>query len=111
MAYPYAREAAFMTAVWPQVYLDVSLALNFLGPGAIPALVETLALAPASKLLYGSDVGSVPELFALSADWARALLGEALGWLAARGGPTPEEAADVGRRILSANAVSLYRIE
>src|SRR5262249_15224665 len=29
MAYPYTREAAFMTAVWPQVHLDLSLALPF----------------------------------------------------------------------------------
>ena len=35
MAYPYTREASFMTAVWPQVHLDLSLALPFLGAGAV----------------------------------------------------------------------------
>jgi uncharacterized protein len=110
MAYPYAREAAFMAAVWPQVYVDLSLVPAFLGPGSIAPLIELLSLAPASKLLYGSDVGGLPELFALVAEWTRAALGEALGWLVARDELTPAEARDVGRRILAANAAALYRL-
>ncbi len=110
LAYPYFREAAFMASVWPQVYVDLSLALPVLGPGALPPLIETLSLAPASKLLYGSDLGGLPELLALSADWARSALGEALGWLAERGGLTEEEAHATGRQILSANAMALYRL-
>lgn len=108
MAYPYFREAAFMAAVWPQVYVDLSLALPFLGPGAIPLLVEMLSLAPSSKLLYGSDLGSLPELFAISADWARAALGEALGWLVERGGLTASEGRAVGCQVLFENATALY---
>jgi predicted TIM-barrel fold metal-dependent hydrolase len=72
-------------------------------------LIETLSLAPASKLLYGSDLGGLPALLALSADWARAVLGEALGWLSERGGVTEEEAQSIGRQILSENAMALYR--
>jgi uncharacterized protein len=110
MAYPYAREAAFMAAVWPQVYLDLSLALPFLGPGAVPPLIEILSLAPSSKLMYASDVGALPELFALSALWGRAALGEALGWLVERDGLVAAEALDVGRAILAGNAIALYRL-
>jgi predicted TIM-barrel fold metal-dependent hydrolase len=107
-AYPYFREAAFMTAVWPQVHLDLSLALPFLGAGAVGPLVEVLSLAPSSKLLYGSDVRALPELFALSADWARATLGEALGWLAARGDLTQASARRIGEQVLATNVRSLY---
>jgi predicted TIM-barrel fold metal-dependent hydrolase len=107
-AYPYFREAAFMTAVWPQVYLDLSLALPYLGAGAVPSLVEILSLGPASKLLYGSDLQGIPELFALAADWARAALGEALGWLAERERRPEESWRAVARQILSANATTLY---
>jgi len=110
MAYPYFREAAFMAAAWPQVYVDLSLVPPFLGSGAIPPLIETLSLAPVSKLLYGSDVSGLPELFALSADWARAALGEALGWLSERGEFTGEEARAIGRKLLSENAVTLYSL-
>jgi hypothetical protein len=108
MAYPYAREAAFMAAVWPQAYVDLSLAPPFLGPGSIFPLIELLSLAPASKLLYGSDLGGLPEFFALSADWMRAWLGEALGWIAERGGLSAEQARRIGRQVLSENAVALY---
>ncbi len=108
MAYPYFREAAFMAAVWPQVYVDLSLAVPFLGPAALLPLIETLSLAPTSKLLYGSDLGALPELFALSTHWARTVLGEALGWLVERGELSSEEARAVGRQILSENAMALY---
>jgi predicted TIM-barrel fold metal-dependent hydrolase len=110
-SYPYVREAAFMTAVWPQVHLDLSLALPFLGPGAAVPLIELLSLAPATKLLYGSDVSALPELFALCADWARAALAEALAWLIERDALTVEEGGDVARRILWENAASLYGLD
>lgn len=108
MAYPYTREAAFMAAVWPHVHLDLSLALPFLGPGSIPPLIEILSLAPSSKLLYGSDVAALPELFALSATWGRAALGEALAWLVDRDALDAAAAAHAARAILAGNAIALY---
>jgi predicted TIM-barrel fold metal-dependent hydrolase len=110
MAYPYVREAAFMASVWPGVHVDLSLAIPFLGPGVVPPLIELLSLAPATKILYGSDVGALPELFAVVADWGRAALGEALGWLVERGGLTDDEARRDAARILSGNAGALYRL-
>jgi predicted TIM-barrel fold metal-dependent hydrolase len=92
------------------VFVDLSLALPYLGPGSVPPLIEALSLAPASKLLYGSDLGGLPELFALAAAWARAALGEALGWLADRGGGSRDEARAAARRILSDNAAALYNL-
>jgi hypothetical protein len=110
MAYPYFREAAFMSAVWPQVWLDLSLALPFLGAGAVGPLIEILALAPSSKLMYGSDVRGVPELFALSAAWGRDALGEALDWLGRREGLGADATRAIARQILSGNAGALYRL-
>jgi predicted TIM-barrel fold metal-dependent hydrolase len=107
-SYPYVREAAYLAAIWPQVHVDLSLAPAFLGPGSIPPLVEMLSLAPWSKLYYGSDVGGLPELFGLVADWTRAWLGEALGWLVERGELGAEEARAAGRAILAENATTLY---
>ena len=109
-AYPFVREAAFMSAVWPQVHVDLSLAIPFLGPGGLGPLVELLSLAPATKLMYGSDVHSLPEPIALSAHWGRALLAEALDWLSARDGSSRDQARDVARRILAGNARALYRL-
>lgn len=110
LAYPYVREAAFMAAVWPQIFVDLSLALPLLGAASVFPLVEVLSLAPASKLMYGSDLGALPELYAMSADWARTTLGEALGWLVERGQCGAEEAYEFGRRILAENARSFYAL-
>ncbi len=110
MAYPYVREAAFMTAAWPQVYLDLSLALPFLGAGAVAPLTEILSLAPASKLLYGSDLSALPELFALGAVWARRALGDALDGLVSSGDLDTRAAHDVAAMILAENARRLYRL-
>jgi predicted TIM-barrel fold metal-dependent hydrolase len=107
-SYPYVREAAYLAAIWPQVHVDLSLAPAFLGPGCIPSLVEMLSLAPWSKLLYGSDVGGLPELFGLVADWTRDWLGEALGWLVERSELGADEARAAGRAILAENAMTLY---
>jgi predicted TIM-barrel fold metal-dependent hydrolase len=108
MSYPYAREAAFMASVWPQLHVDVSLAVPFLGPAAAWPLAEMLALAPATKLAYGSDVSALPELFAFSADWGRAALAEALSWLTEREGGTAADAVRMARRVLGDNARALY---
>ncbi len=108
--YPYFREAAYMAAVWPQIYVDLSLAPPFLGPASVSPLIEILSLAPVSKLVYGSDLGGLPELYALSADWVRSGLGEALGWLVERGGVAEEEARATGCQILSETAIALYGV-
>ena len=110
MAWPYHREAAFMTAVWPQVHLDISLALPFLGPAAVPPLIDILGMAPASKVLYGSDVGGLPELFAMTADWGRESLAEALDWLVARRALTESRARESAALVLSGNTTRLYGI-
>lgn len=110
MAYPYFREVAYLAAVWPQLYVDLSLALPFLGAGAVFPLVEMLSLAPSTKLLYGSDLRGLPELFALSADWGRATLADALGWLVERGDMNADGALAIGRRILADNVTALYRL-
>jgi uncharacterized protein len=110
MSYPYFREAAFMASVWPNFHVDLSLALPFLGPAAVFPLVEMLSLAPSTKLLYGSDLRGIPEILGIAAGWARASLGEALGWLVDRGGLTVEEARVIGARVLAGNAVELYKL-
>jgi predicted TIM-barrel fold metal-dependent hydrolase len=110
LAYPYFREAAFMAAVWPQVYVDCSLALPFLGPAVVPLLVEILSLAPSSKLMYGSDVGALPDLLAVVADWGRDAVADALTRLVADGGVTERDAGAVGAAILGGNAHGVYRL-
>jgi hypothetical protein len=103
--YPYVREAAYLASVYPNVYVDLSLVAPLLvGPGLTRVLEDLLALAPVTKLLYGSDAWAIPEWFWCAARAARRALGEALAWLPAA------EARWAARRILADNAAELYRL-
>lgn len=107
-AYPYVREAGYLAAVYPGVYVDLSLALPILGPAFVPLLRELLALAPTGKLLYGSDLGALPELYCLGAAWGRQALAEALGGLVKDGALGEGEAREAAAGILAENAARLY---
>jgi hypothetical protein len=104
-SYPYVREAAYLASVYPNVYVDISEAAPLLaGPGLTHVLEELLALAPATKILYGSDAWGIPEWFWLAGRAVRRSLAEALSWL------PDDEARWTARRILHDNAAELYRL-
>jgi len=108
--YPYIREAAWLSHVYPHVAMDLSLTVPFAAHGAADAIVEALALAPASKVLLATDAFSIPDLFWLAARHAREALDEALTIIARRGfgGPGPMDREAIARRLLWDNAVSIY---
>ncbi len=111
MGYPYVRESAFLTSIYPDVYVDLSLALPLLRPVLPHLLQELLALAPSTKILYGSDAHSQPEMFWLGAQYARWALGNILAdWLK---DDTVEEheAWEIAERICFRNALGLYRLD
>ena len=60
-SYPSPREAGYLASVYPQVYLDLSLAVPFLSvAGMRDATRALLELAPANKLMYSSDAHLSP---------------------------------------------------
>ncbi|MFB8180316.1 amidohydrolase family protein [Streptomyces sp. NPDC055966] len=66
--WPYHRQAAYLAAVFEQVYLDVGLALHHTGPARCRAvLAEALEITPFRKLLYSSDAYGVAEFHHLGA--------------------------------------------
>ena len=88
--WPYQRQAGYLAAVWPQVYLDVGLTLGYVGPTrAAAVLAEAMELTPFGKLLYSSDAFGLPELYLLGAHTFRAGAG--------RGAPAPGGGRRVGR--------------
>ncbi len=104
--YPYHREAAYLGAVYPDVYMDLSLAIPMAGDDGGQALKEALGLCPYSKLLYATDATRYPEVYLVAAAAHREALAIALGGLFDR--PT---AMDAGRQVLAANAKRLYRLD
>jgi predicted TIM-barrel fold metal-dependent hydrolase len=66
--WPYHRQAAYLAAVFEQVYLDVGLALHYSGPARSRAVLEeALEITPFRKLLYSSDAYGVAEFHHLGA--------------------------------------------
>lgn len=110
MGYPYVREAAFLAHVYPHVYVDISLAAPLLQPVLPDLLRELLALAPATKVLYGSDGHSQPEMFWLGAQYARRALGSVLKAYVREGTVTEREAWEMAECIFIRNALDLYRL-
>ena len=97
--WPYQRQASYLAAVWPQVYLDVGLTLGYVGPTrAAAVLAEAMELTPFGKLLYSSDAFGLPELYLLGAHTFRTALSRLLDERVAAG----EWAAADARRIARA---------
>lgn len=58
-AYPYTREAAYLTSVYKNVYLDFGEVFPFLsGDGQRAVIRQMLELAPTNKILWSSAIES-----------------------------------------------------
>src|SRR5256712_3693058 len=108
--YPYHREAAYLCAVFPGAYMDLSLTIPFAGLEGFRAMRETLGLCPTSKLLYASDASRYPEVYFVAASFHREALAEALGELVDRAVLSTDAAVDAGRQVLAGNARRVYRL-
>jgi len=109
-SYPYAREAGYLAAMYPQVFVDYGLAVPCLSvSGMRRAVAMLLELAPTSKVLYSSDAHVVPELYYVCAKRGRRVLGDVLEGAVADGDLTAGEAEDAAEAVLRGNARQLYR--
>jgi predicted TIM-barrel fold metal-dependent hydrolase len=107
--YPYHREAGYLATAYPQVYVDVGLALNFVGPGrAGQVLAEALELTPPAKMLYSSDAFGLPELYHLSAVVFRGALRRLLDNVVDAGEWSAADAARIAEMIGWRNAQRAY---
>jgi hypothetical protein len=109
--YPYVRAAGYVTSTFPNAYLDLSLANPFVQHGVEPMIRQALETVPATKLLYGSDAFTTPELYLFAAERARADLATVLEDLVAAGFYSEAYALDVAEMILRANAIDLYGLD
>lgn len=109
-SYPFAREAGYLAATYPQVYLDFGLAIPLLSvQGMERVLGQLLELAPTSKLMYSSDAHHIPELYYLAARRARQALGAVLERAVRDQDLTASDADEAADDILRGNARRVYR--
>ena len=108
--YPYHREAAYMANVLPRVWCDLSEGIPFAGNAAWDILRGVLAMAPLTKVCYGSDGYKVPEILYSSAKLGKQAVASVLGELVTDGMLTLCDAQTAAGLILSDNAHELYRV-
>jgi hypothetical protein len=107
--YPFVREAGYLAAAYPQVYVDIGLTIPFVSiAGMQSVLRQLLELTPSTKLLFSSDAHLTPELFYLGAKWGREVLADVLSAAVRDGDLSAGEADSAAERILYANARGLY---
>lgn len=106
--YPYHRNAGYLAHVFPHVYLDVGLAVNYTGARSHAIVAEALEVAPFGKLLFSSDAWGPAELHYLGAlRWRRAMASVLGQWVEA-GEWSAAEARRVVRMVGADNAKRVY---
>lgn len=60
--YPWMEEAAFLCAILPNVYMDLSLQVPFTGHGVKRIISQVFEFAPFNKVMFGTDAFTVPEM-------------------------------------------------
>jgi hypothetical protein len=108
--YPFAAGAAYLAGLYPQVHLDLSLAIPLAEPIAERLVREALGLCPASKLLAASDGHSFPEMHWWGAIVWRRALGRVLAAEVRSGGLDEAAALGLAERVLGGNARRLYHL-
>lgn len=106
--YPFHRHAGYLAQVFPHVYCDVGLSINYTGAASRQIVAESMELTPFSKLLYSSDAWGPPELHYLGALlWRRATAAVMAQWVDQGDWPA-HEAERVLRMIGRDNALRAY---
>jgi predicted TIM-barrel fold metal-dependent hydrolase len=108
--WPFYRETAHLAALYPHVWLDLSLAVPFATSGIPAMLVDILGIAPFSKLLFATDAFTMPEIYWLAARWGRWGLSRVLANFVSDGFLAQQEVRPTAEAILGGNASRLYAV-
>ncbi|MFZ0548841.1 MAG: amidohydrolase family protein [Candidatus Promineifilaceae bacterium] len=107
-SWPFYRETAHLASIYPNVWLDLSLAIPFATSGIPDMLRAVLGMAPLSKIMFATDAFTMPEIYWLAARWGRWGLGRVLDEFIRDGFLTEYQARETAEMILDGNARGLY---
>ncbi len=110
-SYPYTQLGAYLAAVYPHVYFDLSYTIPFVDRLDMLAFTrQALSVAPASKLMYSSDGIHLPEMHWAGAMRGRSIIGQALGEMVEADEIDEEEGYELARMILRDTAYTVYEL-
>ncbi|MGH3976074.1 MAG: amidohydrolase family protein [Pseudonocardiaceae bacterium] len=108
--YPYHRTAGYLAHVFPHVYFDVGLAVNYTGARSRAIVAESLEVAPFGKVLFSSDAWGPAELHYLGAVLWRHAMASVLGEWVESGEWSRADAERVVHMVGAGNAKRVYRL-
>ncbi len=110
-SYPYSQLGAYLAAIYPHVYLDLSYTIPFVDKLEMLAFTrQALSVAPASKLMYSSDGINVPEMHWAAAIRGRSVIEQVLNEMVEAGEIDEEQAYSLAQLILHDTAYNVYRL-
>jgi predicted TIM-barrel fold metal-dependent hydrolase len=108
--WPFHRQAGYLAQMFPHVYFDVGLAINYVGAQSRQVVAESLEVAPFGKQLFSSDAWGPAELHLLGARlWRRAMAAVTADWVE-DGDWSVADALRVARLIGAENGQRIYRL-
>jgi predicted TIM-barrel fold metal-dependent hydrolase len=108
--WPWMEEAAYISSIFPHVFVDVSLMLPWASLGIDQKLEMILGTTPGGKVMYGSDEASEPEVLWLAAKYGRAAFERVLTRAVEHDWLTLNQAHRIGKSALGDNALRLHGI-
>lgn len=110
-SYPYSQLGAYLAAIYPHVYFDLSYMIPFVDRLEMLAFTrQALGVTPASKLMYSSDGIHVPEMHWAGAIRGRSVIGQVLQEMVDADEIDEEQAYDLALQILHDTAYTVYRL-
>ncbi|GHO45603.1 amidohydrolase family protein [Ktedonospora formicarum] len=110
-SYPYSQLGAYLAAIYPNVYFDLSYTIPFVEKLEMLAFTrQAFSIAPASKLTYSSDGINVPEMLWVGAHRGRAIIAQVLQEMIDVDELDETQAQQLARLVLHDNAARLYRL-
>jgi predicted TIM-barrel fold metal-dependent hydrolase len=109
--WPWMEEAAFIASVLPLVYLDVSVMAPWASLAIDQKLEMLLGVAPTSRVVYGSDHASEPEVLWFTAHVVRRSLERVLSRAIEHDWMTTDEALATGFAVMAGNTRRLHGLD
>ncbi len=110
-SYPYCQLGAYLAAVYPHVYFDLSYMIPFIDRLEMLAFTrQAISVAPASKLMYSSDGVHLPEMHWAAALRGRSVIGQVLDEMIDAGEIDEDQAYDIAQQILHDTAYTVYKL-
>ena len=110
-SYPYSQLGAYLAAIYPHVYFDLSYTIPFVDKLEMLAFTrQALSVAPASKLMYSSDGINVPEMHWAAAIRGRSVIEQVLNEMIEASEIDEEQAYSLAQLILHDTAYHVYRL-